>query len=926
VSSKTNDQDSARMIDKSYTDLIRHAIDTGGEYVGSLYTDEELDHLMLGDDDVNEDFTIKLAEEAFYRQNGFHVDMRPQGDAIHALANITGQDHKEKQHNVYVVNHEPLKDVEIEDANDGDAFVAKVTPFDVNAGVRSLEYHTPQPTGASLQRSYVSREENPIEAALFKQLSFAQTLDFWGADVNGLYEFIDKTFGITFSKLLVEDYTFANVNELSTYIASGGRPSPQSYLSMNVISKFHVVEKPRYTQEDVGSASIFWSRNRRLCQHIIAMSNSIRGMGAIPSLEFAANPSYFSQFNPNQVFGKILTIDTVCYEAPYAKSISHKENIVDFCRSRGTLGKWKKEEIRTLISDVKVVEESMHITTANFSLARLDFSKEGFYDDFANYTAPRRSIDKEGAAPSKIASVLNGLFNGEVSQKLMMEITTYTNCLLVSACTRYKAEDPVLDFHNFNKNKFFHNVMFSVNIIRAYDAEPRLKELVKGLADPYKTILAYLYSRHVAHDMITIKDGVDTANTLIKMGKVTTKMKGSGIKIQYIAGYPRGLKLAKQFLAMERNHMPFSRYSAIAGQAHKQVQTMGVGHYSIFDSKVAADNTEEKSSYPRMFAKSIGKMRDTWVTHYNNICKTLGVACATYDGRFKPYKIKLSEVTANSKKSRDHGVEWLLYAYIFIEYCLALGRILAYEFYQVHITYDPKGKDIAEMIDNYLNDVNTLGTNGIMTKVKIDGKVLMFNSKSAVSVKMEEFVMLASHEFGFINNVSREARLIIMDSYMDSDRLLKYSVKEIFEYDQKIRSQNIGVMAIGPEDEKIDDLPLDLNIDKFFTSKPIENVALKLPPHIDKMVDYLEEASELFEGEDDVASNMFDRMRTIVLENYTHPDIENKDFIQMIHCYRACSMNKPSEVLMTFHMLHLKEFNKVLKKFGVATEGKAIYD
>lgn len=284
------------MADTNYTAYVRDTVDRDGECVHSVFTEAELDWLLEEAYDDTTGGITKLAEEAILRTTGLPVDLSLEGPARSAIVRSDGTPGQE--HNTFtIVSSEGRKRDFKPDTVDRES-IPKITPQDANTAVRSIDFPAGKVRGTPVDGMRLDDKDNPAEGCFAAQVTIAQILHLWGVNADGLIMAINAEWGIDYAGKLVRDVAYCRAADLSSFIASGGRPSPQIYMSPNVLSRYLFLNRPIVDVESIGYSASFVGRCRALCKFIVASSSQFLGNGFIDSASFHMNPACMTRFDP----------------------------------------------------------------------------------------------------------------------------------------------------------------------------------------------------------------------------------------------------------------------------------------------------------------------------------------------------------------------------------------------------------------------------------------------------------------------------------------------------------------------------------------------------------------------------------------------------------------------------------------------------
>jgi len=778
-------------IDFGFTDYIRDAAESAEGYVGSLYTDAELDELLFGDDDVNDDFVVRLAEETVKRTTGVSIDLSSQGPASYALVNTTGVEMKEQAHNVYLVHDSKakLKTYSAEHRRT----VPKITAHDANQGIRNLDIRRQRPVGTQFDVASIEKNENPVERCMLNQLGVIQAIDHYGGDVTGLCSAVDQIYGINFAHALIKRVTLARAADLEAYIASGGRPAPNLYVSANITSRYVIDSRPMLTTEELDLTSLFWTRYANISKFTLTMTNCIRGNGSIPLIKMSMSKAVFPRFRESE-FSKFHTEEKI--DAPYslaAETIVSKANLDEFMKTRNSLQSIERYSKMTLYKEAKMIYtpiDRTHQASRGIMAPIFDDIKD---DSFGLRSKWTMFTPEEKAAPSKVSSILLGYFHKEFDENMYFSLEEFCNAVSILAVVPdLRGALPRL-FPAVDSSRRIHKVLRSINIERANQAIKDLETMTSRSADPRRFVAMFLLTRHVQHVRLNIEMGIMTAIHCINTKKMTTKLREKRVKITRYAGIIRFHAILKQVLAVEIGIMPNKKYPTSEAIMHSKVRNkglFGVEMHRFLKAWSDFEFKEQNRSTLKVFDLSIRDIRHTWTDFYVEKSRSVFVFPKVVKELIGRGKLIMSVKKILGRKTINAEEVDLLYVSAFVESAVMLGRALAFQFYQIKLKNLNKAelKDIGAFLPTYRKYLATRDT--AEPFVTINSHIYKFErEESALAKAANAYAGVLNDRYYLITDRDKHGRAIMKEAYKRASSLVKFAIKEMIDYDTAIYDQ-----------------------------------------------------------------------------------------------------------------------------------------
>jgi len=422
------------VIDTYFTSVICNNRDSGIDTVTNLMTADEFDFLLDGDDEGNEAYVTKLAEEIILRAHGVHVDLALEGPATLNIASCPLQEGN--LHNSILIMKPDVKIREYPLDSPDAEYIPKITPEDVNRAVTSIDYDSRRPRLSKIEGIHLNSRECPIERCFMNAVMTIQTLNEWEVVVPGLVAVVDRIWGIDYTQQLVDRLALACTDDVSAMLASGGRPDPSIYICANYTTLYQMVSKPSYDAKAMGVSNIFFSRSKQLAKFIHLMTDMCIGPPGLPSMAFSVNPAQFAAFDPAALSGTYGQVQTVGEPSGYAHMIPNIASCEEFVSSRQSV-KQTLDITTKSVANITLAINSLDMTKpvmkrsqrriARQSTDMIDSSVPGLVDESYAWSP-------EEARPSHVLSVLTGMFHKAPSSEMYQPVTE--TCLLFMAmCT-----------------------------------------------------------------------------------------------------------------------------------------------------------------------------------------------------------------------------------------------------------------------------------------------------------------------------------------------------------------------------------------------------------------------------------------------------------------------------------------------------------
>lgn len=843
-------------MDHEFSEKIRAEVLATGEYYGPLYTESEVDAILDYDECLNADLPTKMVEAAIYRQAGILVDLDVQGAAALNVVKASTNSAERQQHNVISVEkaHRVQRTYDRRDEDSG--LVPMLTPEDPNIAVRSIDFASGKATAGKLDLITMDANENPVELALIDQLVVCQALHTMGANVDSLIHHVSVTWGMAYVDKLVANLALAPIADIQGYLAVGGRPSPQLYISANYASSYRIVDRPTADLVGVGYSSAFFARSAAICKMLCATVEMIHGepMGALVS--FNTNPAQFNTFGIDELNGITLISDVIPVENPLCKAVANVESYEIFLKSRQAVKHVDAVGRSMAARDLREIEKiSVVPRTRRFSAA---VKKIALFDPL-DTDCSKRMVEAEKAAPSKVTTMLFGFMHGDrVAADYLRSYEAILCSMVVTAGAR-DASDVARAYSAMVSLNGTSHLLRCLNVARCREALKELDSLLSATNDARRMTALYLLSRHRSLALGAHRNAHVACLDWIRTGKSATALVDKG---PYVCGrVNRSLRYLVDYMRYVTPTRPYS----YLGKLHRG---MNEGYFStsVFDRR-ASNNIEDliwfqewykeherklqwerenngrktKNVYvPKakleQFRKEIddaarskvhtqeyrvifSNMRHNWsefymsyASSYMSMYRLAGIMSpdATYD---------LSDVTGLSKRSSSLGILACMVLGAAVECIICKAKAVAYNWHKIILKGTKHGTD--PVMDKYADLLLDTAYEDIEDLVTVDSKMGYKDSSS----KMKEAAEKAMKEVvSFMPKISMKkdtVEAIFYEAYKKSEKMVKRSVVEMIKRDHamlvqpaKLSDHPSGISSADNDEEetKGEDVPaLDLS-------------------------------------------------------------------------------------------------------------------
>jgi len=795
--------------DTTLTDEIRATLAAGRSYVGPLMTTAEIDWLLDEDDAEEESDAIYLTEEMVYRSIGIRVDLAPEGPAASNV--IAQEDVNELAHASYhVISTEGR--VKTFDPNHPDSgLIPKRTPEDSNIVVTSINHGASRPKGNKLEGLKIESNRDPVEASFINALTTCQALDALGVDVTELCGAVDAIWGIDYSKKVVDEVALANIEDLSTYLAEGGRPSPAIYISPNLTSSYVISARPTITPAMVGSYNIYFARSAAIASLTVMLTNMIWGERKLKNCYFTLNTSQFSKFDPGKLKGTAVRLTDTYSRSNCASMLVNASTYDTFINTRISAKSTMTYEKDLMTKTFAMVAPSVRATSL-LTPAMAAITK----DEFFAYTGQREGFAdrmEEQAEPSKMTSVLYGMFHGEVHAKMYEPCMDLCASLLVSHCTVDHSYMIGPHWCRIAHMKGMATLLASVNTLRVSHIR-EIRTLMDQSNDPKDLVRAYLYTRTFHLNRFIHTDAIKMVKRWEETGLAPARLYDSypdGVRMPGSTEW-RVYKALFLILAKVKVLDPYSRWGRISAVVMDEMSTMNPLNMTAvewadsskgsIDREAFSADRNRKTDMTKLQATRVrtlfSKVRDSWSSHYSRIVSARSDAMSialdmskTHD--YSPHALSCRRVS--DMKPSQMIVHGLLQ-----EAAIAAGKSLAYEFMQLTLLTELDSADmLGSFTDWYIAALKYAARDEVRSWPRIDPKTHQFANNSHLSKKRDLFLRNIRYSACAEWSESSEnyVKGAIEKSYLDSVALVRATIEEalVKDWDRADASNNRGVRA-----------------------------------------------------------------------------------------------------------------------------------
>lgn len=790
-------------MDIDFSKSIRDTLSRGETYIGPLFTQEEAEALMDIDDDVNPNMPTRAAEELIYRSTGVNVELAPQGAADQCIGATTAN--RLSTQNTITIEQAQLRKRAYDPDHPDTKLVPSITPDDANEAVTSITFPQLKPTGTPLDKMRLDSKENPAERCLSNALTVAQILSHWEVDVDNLCKCIDAIYGISYSKKLIKDASFANISDLSEFIASGGRPAPTSYISPNITSRYMVATRPTYSVGHMFSSSIFFGRAIELAKFIAVTTNLVHGRNFRDTFYFEMNPAQFSTFDPNMISPAGLPSNFVPKRSLMSSSIPHVESIEVYIKHRQPARVAFHEASRSLATILRK-EETYRPVDVKSLFASWNNRKNADIMSTNPTDSSKREMFTEEAAPKRVSAVACGIAHKEmgVSNLASLEALCYFHAVL--ALRTLTAAELATEWPNWKTMRGLSDAVSAINSIAAKDIADYsiLTKMGQGSAESARLMVTHRHTRHIHMAVVNAVEAARECKTAGRSDRRMPRWKGYGQGNSF-----RLYSYVMDYLSTIQSTQPFRAYSKAKGQlygmevecsmltasAKRMAAMLKSAQAQINADRNISDNDKSKIRIRHMFSR----LRETWANFYSRRAMAkmslLDIASVNL-----AKTVKDVFTMAKNNQASEELVYDLLQGFA-IEAIWEHAASLAYKFAEISVVGLELSGDLKTDLEVYkawLTEEDADGTYAALSKkVVIDMHKEKLARKSALSDKVAECTAFLIGPCRIGDQVNSYVKRVMGFMYLKLGNKVKDSVIECLRLDREIITNIPGYEKIA---------------------------------------------------------------------------------------------------------------------------------
>jgi hypothetical protein len=541
------------MADSNFTAFVRNAVEVNGFCEHSVFTEAELDWLLEdGYDDISGGIA-RLAEEAIMRTTGIPVDLSLEGPARTAIVLSDGTPGQE--HNTFTLVSSEARARDFGPGTVDKSSIPKITPQDANTAVRSIDFPAGKVRGTPVDGMRLDDKDNPAEGCFSAQVTVAQILHFWGVNADGLIMAINSEWGIDYAGKLVRDAAYCRAADLGSFIASGGRPSPQIYMSPNVLSRYAFLNKPTVDVRSIGYSASFVGRSRALCKFIIASSSQFLGNGFVNSASFHMNPACMTTFDPVSLEDWDITGENDVRPGACSNLLVSSACFDDFVGARQPLA------VARAVDRIDLAKACLAV--ANIERMPLYVSPSENVTDLADRLIMGRSVTRNirtdmyvEADPRKSGAILFNCYNGDAVASKYTSVVGSCAGILALCAIRPGSINYAAYWRAIRASVGLGDVINTVNIA-SVDRNKYFRHVKEALQDTKSNdaISIALMNRHIDH----VRPAIISALERVYRSQKQIKSK-SDTRVLY-KGYERAWLVLRGSDAM--HHKPFNQLARV---------------------------------------------------------------------------------------------------------------------------------------------------------------------------------------------------------------------------------------------------------------------------------------------------------------------------------------------------------------------------
>jgi hypothetical protein len=789
-------------IDTDFTKLIRDTVDSGETYVGPLCTLEEAEFLLDGDDEDNECFCTRFAEEQMKRALGLNVDLGTQGPA--RTANVKDNKTKNQEHATFIFSRSETRMRRYDRSHPDYVNLPPRTPEDMNVPVGSINFPAKRAHGLKLDGLNLSDKDNEAEGAMWRSIRVVQALKNLGAEVRSLERFIDVKYGINFTDRIVREVNVAPMGSLSLYMASGNRPPPAVYISPNYMSLYYPDAAPSVDLTEVGYSGAFEGRHRAIGMFVTAARDLLRGKGA--PLEFTMNSGQFSAFDPNQLVGQILETTIEPEISMYVESIPGRASYDEFLASRLSLRQ------KTSLDSATIQKEVEAMAPKPTEIIRLkDVARRQGAIEMGDIKIESATAMWSASSPSHIPSILCAAFHGTTA------IESYGACH--AFCCGMVALNALIE-HSIEVSSCWatwsnlDGIKDVLKVVPISEARKLtgVKELASKMGSGKRPVLVYLVTRTLEMIRFAHMSSLEEAIAWVTKDMTPTVFSSAGRSRYWCGEIPRTNRMMSDHLSRTRKTVPHRYLRHAAGMTRNLMS-----HYHILNERTLdavrntqramkwSDAQEDKGHLTGADKKLadrtrvlFAKIRHEWKCHYTAKAKLHTNNARLFNTHQKALALK-GECWKDIDLNNIHKVH-MTYVYTgdIIEAAVAHGKALAYEFYMVQFKF--KGQHRAEVnplegtIEDYSNSLK--GSENIDNEVLVESMESKLDNKGNSTLKKK--VAAICHQLDDAADLWTDCysiiKKVVEGVYRSSVDLVRGTIVEAVRNDLKVVNDGVAVL------------------------------------------------------------------------------------------------------------------------------------
>jgi hypothetical protein len=540
--------------------------------------------------------------------------------------------------------------------------------------VKSLDYAPRKVSTTPLDLISLDERENPVERSLMNALTALQALKYMGADVSDLVTWLEEHWGMDYLHDLVEKVGFASADDISSFIASGGRPTPQIYMSANLLTQFRIESRPTVDVGSLLNISAFMTRYVVVARFVAVVHSLVHGIQAPYSWTFHCNESQLSRTYKNTFQGVKLRLSKRASISPLAGQVSDAADYASFLAARiPTKHLDKADRVDAYLAVNKILD----------SLPRADTNTKfsggpSFFTNRVPKPKPSRPVVSKDIH-SKVTTILFGYSSDARGHESILD--SYGICIAEAAMQildpegdlRAEMVSRATSIMGMNRLKRY------INIAEARKSIVELNVLCTG-RDPSVTTFYYLQYRYLSLSApnadLAINAALDAAQSKVTSNKYATTYGFRGIRyyMDFLAQHVEG----KQGLGHPTRPFIYLRnQSGLMNKSSLAISLFTENFRDMLEKDVSArKNARDKTAKEAqrlMIAPVFSKLRRSWSEFY----ATKAAACRQ--------ALSLVDYMATSTGMKAEYVS-ILREYLETEAIHNIALALAYKFYSIQLS------------------------------------------------------------------------------------------------------------------------------------------------------------------------------------------------------------------------------------------------